>query len=132
MTAPVAAPVTAGGNAVSVVGDSSTTGTTTTTDPSATDPGSTDPGDQEAGENPADPGGSGDEPGSSNGGQLLSGGSTASDAPVSLVASGLPSLAAPSLAMTGSDPWRLLLLAGLLLLLGAGARVTSRRLVAVA
>jgi LPXTG-motif cell wall-anchored protein len=129
--------VTAGGNAISVVGDSSTTGTTTTdpgttdpgtTDPGTTDPGTTDPGDQD----PGNAGGSGDQPGSSSGGPLPSGGSSGTDAPDALVASGLPSLAAPSLAMTGSDPWRLLLLAGLLLLLGAGVRVSSRRFVAVA
>jgi hypothetical protein len=127
VTAPVAAPVTAGGNAISVVGDSSTTGSTTT-DPVT-------PGDQEPGDNPGDdpgePGGSGDNSGGSTGGQLPAGGSTDTDAPDSLVASALPSLAAASLAMTGSDPWRLLLLAALLLLLGAGVRVTSRRFVAV-
>ena len=126
LTAPAAAPVSASGNAVSVLGDSSTTGST--------------------GAGPVTPVGSGPgapgNPGTSIGGELPpggatgtgdSGGASSADAPA---ASALPSLfsaaqAEASLAMTGSDSWPLLLLALLLLLVGAASRITSRRLVAV-
>ena len=120
------APVTAGGNAISVVGDSTTTGADTGSDPTPPGEDPTDPTDPTTPSDPTTPtdptpNGSGDTPaGDVNNGTGL-------DNPAASAVPALASATAASLAMTGGAPWQLLLLAGFLLLAGGGARITARR-----
>ena len=133
VTAPVTAPVTAGGNSVSVLGDSSTSGADAGTDPATPGEGPsepTTPTDPTAPGNPTTPGGGSDDQTDQPSGAIGTDAGTGSGGD-NAAASAVPAFGAPSaataLAMTGGVPWLLLLIAGLLLLAGAGTRVTARR-----
>ncbi|MBM6401176.1 chaplin family protein [Phycicoccus sonneratiae] len=107
---PVSVPVTVGGNAVSVVGDSTTEGSSTGSPPGTEDPGT--PG------TPGDPG-TPDTPGDTD----VPAGSVTPSAVLDVVAA---QAAAPQLAQTGVETGALLALALALLLAGAALITTSR------
>ncbi|WP_158239818.1 chaplin family protein [Phycicoccus duodecadis] len=112
VTLPVSVPVTVGGNAVAVVGDSTTDGPTTTT-PGGETPGGGTPGSET--------------PGHETPGATAVGDATAPVGSLSTVTADVPAALSSRLAQTGMEGALLLQLAFLLLLAGGGLVVAARR-----